>query len=245
MRPTEPQRTQIAGWERVESALASGQPLQLLLVHRDDDSQRTTALIAAAQARGATVWRGSTGDLTRMSRSDDPEPVIAMLGPSPEVDLDGLLQRGGAVWLLHRAAYPSNVGFAIRTAEVSGAQGIVVDAGFNHDQRSRAAHVSMGAHRVLPILWETTSRVLELAPRYGHRLVALEDSGASAPWEIDLTGPVVFIAGNEKDGLAPELLARCDSTIALPMAGFVPSYNLHAAIVALAAERLRQLRSGT
>ena len=37
------------------------------------------------------------------------------------------------------------------------------------------------------------------------------------------------------------LIARCDALASIPMAGFVPSYNLHAAIAAVAAERLRQI----
>jgi len=238
----EPQRRQIAGHARIEAALHDDEEVQLVLVHRDDRSEETARLVAAAKTHGAEIWAGSSGDLMRMSRTDSAERVIAMLGPSPKIGLEGLLQRGGAIWMLDRATYPSNVGFAIRTAEVSGAQGLVVDCTFNHDQRSRAAHVSMGAHRVLPVLWERSAHVLELAARAGHRIIALEDCGSHPPWELDLTGPIVFVAGNERDGLDAALLARCDATTALPMAGFVPSYNLHAAIAALAAERLRQVR---
>lgn len=234
-------RRQIAGIEAVRAALTRGEPVQLLLVDRDDDTPEVATLIATAIALAVTVWRGSAGDLLRMSRGAAPDRAIAMLGPSPDADLDALLQRGGALWLLYRAAYPSNVGFVIRTAEVSGAQGVIVDADFNHDQRSRAAHVSMGAHRVMPVLWREGVDVIERATRHGYRVVGLEDSGRNAPWELDLRGPVLFVAGNEREGIPGDVLARCHATTALPMDGFVPSYNLHAAIAALAAERLRQL----
>lgn len=233
-------RRQIAGFDRIDAALAADEPVQLLLVRRDDDSPRVARLVASALERGVTLWRGSAADLMRMSRGAEPEAIIAMLGPTPSVSLEGLLERGGAVWLLHRAAYPSNVGFAIRTAEVAGAHGVIVDADFNHDQRSRVAHVSMGAHRVLPVLWERSEHVIERARAYGHRLIAVEDSGSQPPWQLDLTGPTLFIAGNERSGIPGDLLAQCHATTALPMAGFVPSYNLHAAIAAIAAERLRQ-----
>src|SRR6476659_1794632 len=115
----EPQRRQIAGHARIEAALNDDAEVQLVLIHRDDRSEETARLVAAATAHGAEIWAGSSGDLLRMSRTDTAERVIAMLGPTPRVDLDGLLQRGGAIWMLDRATYPSNVGFAIRTAEVS------------------------------------------------------------------------------------------------------------------------------
>jgi len=99
----------------------------------------------------------------------------------------------------------------------------------------------MGAHRMLPVLWESTRDAIDAARRSGHRIVALEDSGERAPWEVDLRGPILLVVGNERDGIGEDVLASCDATIALPMSGFVPSYNLHAAIAAIAVERLRQL----
>jgi 23S rRNA (guanosine2251-2'-O)-methyltransferase len=234
-------RTQLAGLQAIAEALAADQPVRVLLVDRDDRSPETLALIDRARARGADVWPGGAGDLRRMSRGSATERAIAMLGPEPRTDLEGLFARGGAVWLLHRASYPSNVGFAVRTAEVSGADGVVVDAAFNHDDRTRVAHVSMGADRLLPLLWHASVPTLELAARRSYRAIAIEDVGAHAPWQIDLTGPVVFVVGSERDGLDAALLARCDAVVRVPMAGFVPSYNLQAAISAVAAERLRQL----
>ena len=236
-------RWQLAGLQVISDALAVGQPVRVLLVERDDRAPETLELIERARSCGADVWLGGPGDLRRMSRDGSVERAIAMLGAEPRADLEGLFARGGAVWLLHRASYPSNVGFAVRTAEVSGADGVVVDAAFNHDDRTRVAHVSMGADRLLPVLWHATATALEVAARRGYRTIAIEDVGAQAPWEVDLTGPVVFVVGSERDGLGADLLARCDAVVRVPMAGFVPSYNLQAAISAVAAERLRQLAS--
>jgi 23S rRNA (guanosine2251-2'-O)-methyltransferase len=234
-------RRQLAGIDAIAAAIGAGEPLRVLLVQRGDPSVGITELVALAQSHGVHVWQGSAGDLRRMSRGPTPEHAIAMLGPAVEADLASLFTHGGAVWLLHRAAYPSNVGFAIRTAEVSGADGVVVDGTFNHDERSRISHVSMGADRLLPVLWESTERTLIAARASGHRVIAVEGGGTAAPWEHDLTGAVVLLVGNERDGIAPELLADCDAIATIPMTGFVPSYNLQAAISAVAAERLRQL----
>ncbi|MFI5306394.1 MAG: TrmH family RNA methyltransferase [Polyangiales bacterium] len=234
-------RKQIAGVEAIAAALERGDPVRVLLVDREDQSTATRALVDAARARGARVWLGGAGDLRRLTRGSSPAVALAMVGPDPRCDLPGLLARGGAVWLLHRARYASNVGFALRTAEVSGADGVVVDGNFNHEQRGRIGHVSMGADEILPLLFETTERTLELARRAGHRLIALEDTGDLPPWQVDLRGPVVLLVGNERLGIEPSVLARCDAVTALPMPGFVPSYNLQAALSAVALERLRQI----
>lgn len=231
----------------MRAAFEQGESVQLLLVHRDEQDPAVLELVARGEGRGAVVWRGSEGDLTRMSHSADAPRLLAMIGPPVATDLDGLCARGGATWLLHQAAYPSNVGFAVRTAEVSGAEGVIVDARFNHEDRSRVSHVSMGADRLLPLLWATTEQAFAAARAHGLRVIAIEapDERAGARsqmlWDVELSGDVLLVAGNERHGIAPELLAQCDAIANIPMAGFVPSYNLHAAIAAVATERLRQI----
>jgi tRNA G18 (ribose-2'-O)-methylase SpoU len=239
--PSEPTRTQLAGHAAIERALAERDDVRVLLVRADDDSARTLALVELAAMRGVKLWRGSQGDLRRMGRGADAEYALALLGASPEASLPELLSRGGISWLLHHVAYASNAGFAVRTAEVSGADGVIIDASFNHEQRARITHVSMGASRLLPIVYGSTAEVLDCAAERGLRCVAIEDVGARAPWEIDLRGPLVCLIGGERAGLDPLVLARCDSVLRIPMAGFVPSYNLQAAMAAVASERLRQL----
>jgi tRNA G18 (ribose-2'-O)-methylase SpoU len=56
-----------------------------------------------------------------------------------------------------------------------------------------------------------------------------------------LRGPLVCLIGNERSGIAREILDRCQAVVRIPMAGFVPSYNVQAAMAAIAVERLRQL----
>jgi tRNA G18 (ribose-2'-O)-methylase SpoU len=240
-------RKSIAGPERILAALEALEPVRLVLIGRDESDPALLAIASRAEAAGATLWRGGPGDLERMSHGAVAERILALVGPPLATDLDGVCARRGALWLLHRAAYPSNVGFAVRTAEVSGAEGVVVDARFNHDERSRVSHVSMGADRVMPVLWASTEQTLAAARAAGLRIVALEaieHPRARPLWEVDLTGGVLLLAGNERDGLDEALVARCDDLASIPMAGFVPSYNLHAAIAAVAAERLRQLACG-
>jgi tRNA G18 (ribose-2'-O)-methylase SpoU len=234
-------RAQLAGVGAIRAALAEGQPVRVLLVRADDSDPELEALCADAVAKGVQLWRGSAGDLRRMGRGPDASCAVALLGPPPLATLDELLQRGGICWLLHRAAYPSNVGFAVRTAEVSGADGVIVDADFNHEQRNRVDHVSMGASRLLPIVYASSDDTLALAARRGVRIVAIEDVGSVEPWQVDLRGPVVCVIGNEQTGIGAPVLAHSDYSVRIPMAGFVPSYNVQAAMAAIAVERLRQL----
>lgn len=234
-------RRQLAGIEPIRRALLERAEVRVLLIRADDAGPDLASLIALAMERGVELWRGSPGDMRRMGRGPDSDRAVALIGPPPSASLQELLERGGMTWLLHRASYPSNVGFAVRTAEVSGADGVIVDACFNHEQRGRVDHVSMGATRLLPVVYASTEETLAAAQARGIRCVALEDVGSQAPWEVDLRGPIVCVIGNEQIGIADPVLALCQHKIRIPMAGFVPSYNVQAAMTAIAVERLRQL----
>lgn len=224
----------------MRAALDAGAPLRLLLVHRDAPAP-LAALVARAREAGVDVRETSANDLQRMARAGAPScEVLGLLGPDPGAGPAAVLAAGGVAWLLAGVAYAGNAGYAIRTAEVSGADGIFLDAALDAEGRRRALRASMHAERFFPVHWMAADAVLDAALAAGRRLLAVEDVGRVAPWEVDLSGPVLIVLGGESAGLDPGLLARCDTVVRVPMAGFVPSYNVQAAMAAVAAERLRQ-----
>jgi tRNA G18 (ribose-2'-O)-methylase SpoU len=58
---------------------------------------------------------------------------------------------------------------------------------------------------------------------------------------VKLSGSVLFVVGGEAEGIPATTLERCDHVVRIPMAGFLRTYNLQAAVAILAAERMRQL----
>ena len=230
-------RRRLSGGAELARALDAGLPVRCVVVPEGPLPAELAALCDRAAAAGAEIVR--SGD-RRHARLAGNLEVAALIGPERDADLDTVMARGGAVWLIVGARYAGNVGTAIRTAEVSGADGVYIDNAFDHDQRREARRASMRADRFLPVAWERAGDVIGAARRAGKRIVGIEDSGTAAPWDVDLTPPLLFVAGGETDGVPRALLARCDVVTRIPMAGFVASYNLQAAVAILAAERLRQ-----
>jgi 23S rRNA (guanosine2251-2'-O)-methyltransferase len=235
------QRRRVLGASDVESALSQGPPVQCVILPRDGTDPAAIDLAARARADGITVELVGRRKFERLRGNHSDAEILALVGPPVRGRLDDVMSRGGAVWLLTGPAYPGNVGFAIRTAEVSGADGLYVDNDFDHAKRREARRASMRADRFLPIGWESANAVLDAARRAGKRVIGVEDVGSAAPWQVDLTGPLLLVVGAEAEGVPRGVLERCDHVVRIPMAGFIASYNLQAAVAALAAERLRQL----
>lgn len=230
----------MCGSAEIAAALERGEPLHRLLVARNARDPALRALCERAKAAGAAVDVTSERELWRLSPPGQPCEILAVVGPTAAVDLHTLMQRSGAVWLFSGVAYAGNVGFALRTLEVAGAAGAVVDAHFEKGKRRSALRIAMGAQRFFPVLWKNSDAALEAARAAERRIIGIEDSGRLAPWEADLSGAPLFVVGGEQQGIAASALAHCDLVLRLPMAGFIPSYNLQAAVAATAIEHLRQ-----
>jgi tRNA G18 (ribose-2'-O)-methylase SpoU len=232
---------QIAGPAAIDAALRAGALIELVLVRKDPEDPGVADVIQRSSAAGIRIRQVSASVLRRMSQVEPPAEILALTGRAPGASLEEVLLGPGAVWLLVGVAYPGNVGMAIRTAEVSGAHGVVVDADFDRNERKFALRVSVRADWYMPVFWKPAEHLLRRAAETGRRIIGIEDVGTSSPWQTDLTGRVLLMVGGEADGIPRPLLDRCDEVIRIPMAGFIPAYNLQAAVAAIATERLRQL----
>ncbi len=235
-----PRVRQLAGPVAIDAAFRAGEDVRLLLVQEDARHEEVAPLIARAQELGIAVRTATRNVVARLCSVRPAEEILALVGRDPDADLATSLACGGALWLLVGVAYPGNVGMVIRTAEVSGADAIAIDGAFDHEFKRAALRAAMRADKFMPVYWCAASEVLDGARATGHQVYALDESGERAPWQVDLTGPRIFVVGGENGGIPPEVLARCDASIRVPMAGFIPCYNLQAAVSAIATERLRQ-----
>jgi TrmH family RNA methyltransferase len=227
---------QIQGSDAILSALKNDHDIRLVLVDREKDTQD---LRRACETQYIPVEEGSTNDLWRMSATGNTD-ALALLGREPHGTLEEVFQRGGSVWLLDGVQYPTNLGFGIRTIEVSGADAVVLNISRTHQDRRTIRRSSMRADRFIPVVYSDTKSIINEAKKNNFRIIAAEDVGTVEPWDADLTGNVLFVVGAEREGVSQEVLEACDEIVVLPMDGFVPSYNLQVAISVLAVEALRQ-----
>ena len=233
---------QRCGVTEVSKALET-EEVTLILFRRGSSDPEATRLRDLAEERGIAIRESSKSDMWRMSRvneGESPPPILALVGRRPDASVDEVLSSGGLCWLLDGARYPVNIGFTIRTAEVSGAQAVFVDGSLNHAEKKAARRASMKAHRFMPVHWVDGKELVDMAKEAGFRVISLEDTGEIGPWEEDLTGNVILVIGGEHDGISDHVLKESDSVLRIPMSGFVPSYNLQAPMAVVATEALRQ-----
>jgi len=227
---------QITGAEAVCQALLSGQPIDRVLVDREKD---TTLIRDLCKQHNIPLEEGSTNDLWRMSSAGHVE-ALALIGRFQTESLDELMSRGGTIWFFDGVTYSTNLGFAIRTAEVSGADGVVLNVAKTHEERRTIRRASMRADRFIPVIYSNTKEIIAKAKQYNLPIIVAEDVGDRGPWDVDMTGDILLVVGAERDGVSQQTLDNADFVVKLPMNGFVPSYNLQVAVSVLAVEALKQ-----
>ena len=85
-----------------------------------------------------------------------------------------------------------------------------------------------------------TSQLIGTVKEHGYWVAGL-DAGSSTPiWQVDLTGPIALVLGNEQKGLHSLVKKRCDLLVSIPVRGDVTSYNVSVSAGIALYECLRQ-----
>jgi RNA methyltransferase, TrmH family len=135
---------------------------------------------------------------------------------------------GLALW---RVADPGNLGTLVRAADALGPALVALSPGCADPTGPKALRASAGAVFRVPLAGfeEGPGRRVALVPRGGVPLS-----------ELDLSEPLTFVLGAEREGLPQDVLAGCEASATIPQAGQAESLNVAVA----GAIALYELRRG-
>jgi RNA methyltransferase, TrmH family len=138
----------------------------------------------------------------------------------------------GLVVALAEVADPGNAGTVLRTADACGAAAVVFGAGSADPYGGKVVRASAGSLFHVDVV-----RGAPLAPlltglrRAGVTVLAADGGGEATLPEVTarLSGPVLWLFGNEARGVPAELAGLADARVRIPMRGRAESLNLAAA----------------
>jgi TrmH family RNA methyltransferase len=137
---------------------------------------------------------------------------------------------------------PGNLGTLLRSSAAAGAQAVFLTPGTVDAFAPKVLRAGMGAHFRLPLRRMNWAE-LEPALRPLRVLAADADPKTSVPcWELDLRGALALVIGGEAEGVGPEMRARSNALVRIPMPGQAESLNAAVAAGILLFEVVRQRR---
>ena len=146
--------------------------------------------------------------------------------------------------ILHDVRSLYNVGAFFRTADAVGLDRVCLSGITGRPPHREISKTALGAED--HVEWEACPDVvsyLDQLRSQEHEIVAIETCAHSVDlfdWRPGF--PVAVLFGNEVDGLPPDLLARCDTYVRLPMRGIKHSLNVATAGGVVLYELLRKYR---
>jgi 23S rRNA (guanosine2251-2'-O)-methyltransferase len=232
----------ICGVHAVFEVLSSGQPVERIHVSREAHSGKLRQILELARERDIPVRREERSVLDRLASGTVHQGIVAIAGSAAYGSFEALFTGATPlIVVLDGVEDPHNLGAVIRTAEASGASGVVVPERHSASLTATVVKASAGASAHLPVVRVTNlvSAINEMKAR-GLWIVGLDPS-AKQPWtEFDFKGPVAMVLGGEHKGLRRLVRENCDVLVRLPMLGKVESLNISVAAGVVLYEAVRQ-----
>ena len=240
----------IEGRNPILEAFRSGQTVDKLFV-LDGCMDGPVRTILREAKKGDTLISYVTKErLDQLSGGANHQGVVAQLAAYGYVEVEDILKRARDkgedpfLILLDEIEDPHNLGAILRTANLAGAHGLIIPKRRSVGLTGTVAKTSAGAVSYTPVARVTNlARTMEDLKKEGLWFVCADMDGTSM-YDLNLTGPLGLVIGNEGSGVSRLVKETCDMVASIPMRGDIDSLNASVAAGILMYEAVRQKMAG-
>ena len=237
---------QIEGRNAVLEAFRSGKCVDKLFILDGCQDGPVRTIAREARKTDTIINYVSKERLDQLSETRAHQGVIAQVAAYEYSTVEEILARAEEkgeppfLILLDNVEDPHNLGAIIRTANLAGAHGVIIPKRRAVGLTSTVAKTSAGAINYTPVAKVTNlTKTIEELKEKGIWFVCA-DMGGETMYDLDLTGPMGLVIGNEGEGVSRLVREACDFTASIPMKGDIDSLNASVAAGVLAYEIVRQ-----
>ena len=236
----------IEGRNAVLEAFRSGKTIDKLFVLDGCQDGVINTIKREARRQDTIVNYVTKERLDQMSETGRHQGVIASAAAYSYAAVEDMLaaarEKGEApfLFLLDNIEDPHNLGAIIRTANLAGAHGVIIPKRRAAGLTATVAKASAGALNYTPVAKVTNlANTIEELKKEGLWFVCA-DMGGETMYDLNLTGPIGLVIGNEGEGVGRLVKETCDYVASIPMHGDIDSLNASVAAGVLAYEIVRQ-----
>jgi len=238
----------IYGINAVAEALkARGRSFEWVGVLKERHDLRLQRLVEECRRNGVAVRFLGRPELDGMAGNNAHQGVVAITSGKRYNHLDDVVaaKRGqySLVVVLDGIEDPHNLGAILRTADASGADGVVIPERRAAGVTATVTKASAGASEHLPIAKVTNiARTLVELKDKNLWIVGLDERGTQSYDALDYNMDCAIVLGSEGKGVHDLVAKKCDFLVSIPMLGKVPSLNVSVAAGVMLYEIVRQRR---
>lgn len=217
----------------LETLRAGRRRIHCLWLQEGVDRRPLQPILAAAEATGVVVKTAVKQKLTQLAQDGSHQGVVLQTDPYPYSTLDAMLALAAGrgekpfLLLLDLLHGPQNIGSLLRTAEICGVHGVVIQDRRAPEITPSVVQYAAGATEHLHIAQETNLvQTIKTLQENDVWIVGMDlTDDAATLGEIDLDMSIGVVVGHEGDGLRRLVRKSCDVILKLPQKGHVDSLN--------------------
>lgn len=240
------QETMIEGRNPVLEAFRANKTIDKLFVLDGCMDGPVRTILREAKKQDTIIQYVAKERLDQLSETGRHQGVIAQAAAWEYVSVDEILESARKkgedpfLFLLDNVEDPHNLGAIIRTANLAGAHGVVIPKRRAAGLTATVARASAGALAYTPVAKVTNlNKTIEVLKTEGMWFVCADMDG-TLMYDLNLTGPIGIVIGNEGNGVSDHVKRNCDFVASIPMNGNIDSLNASVAAGVLAYEVVRQ-----
>lgn len=240
------EESKVEGRNAVLEAFRSGKTIDKLFVLDGCQDGPVKSITREARKKDTIINYVSKERLDQLSETGKHQGVIAVCAAYEYATVEDILKKAEEkqehpfIIILDGIEDPHNLGAIIRTANQAGAHGVIIAKHRAVGLTPTVARTSAGAINYTPVAKVTNiSNTIEELKERGLWFVCA-DMGGTTMYDLNLTGPIGLVIGNEGDGVSPLVKKHCDMVASIPMKGDIDSLNASVATGVLAYEIVRQ-----
>ncbi|MEG9298765.1 23S rRNA (guanosine(2251)-2'-O)-methyltransferase RlmB [Mangrovibacillus sp. Mu-81] len=238
----------IGGRNPVIEALKSGREINKIWIAEGSQKGSIQQILGLAKESKVMVQYVPKKKIEQMV-AENHQGVVASVAAYTYAEIDDIFDKAAQkgedpfVLILDELEDPHNLGSIMRTADATGAHGIIIPKRRAVGLTSTVAKASTGAIEHIPVARVTNlSRAVDELKERGVWVAGTDASGRQDYRQLDGTLPIGLIIGSEGKGMSRILREKCDFLVQLPMAGHVTSLNASVAASVLMYEVYRNRR---
>ncbi|WP_010137093.1 23S rRNA (guanosine(2251)-2'-O)-methyltransferase RlmB [Ochrovirga pacifica] len=243
----EKQTSKIFGIRAIIEAIHAGSSIDKVFLQKDVSGTLINELKQLIKNNNITSSIVPVEKLDRMSRNNNHQGAAALIAPISFYDLDSLITKTlekketPLFILLDQISDVRNFGAIIRTAECTGAHGVIIPKSGNAPVNGETVKTSAGAAFNVPICKvDHIKDAIFMLQAADIQIVCATEKTEDTIYDVDLKQPTALVMGSEDRGINPSILKLANAKAKLPLLGRIGSLNVSVACGAFLYEAVRQ-----
>src|SRR5258706_101234 len=222
----------IAGRNPVIEALKAGTIIEKIVILAGVKGEAIEKIKAMAKRDRVPCVEVGKQKFRELVSDTTTQGVVAVVGTKEYAEVDDILKVAANrneppfVLLLDEIEDPQNLGALIRTAECAGIHGVIIPKHHSAEVNTTVAKTSAGASEHLPVakVVNVANTIDELKQK-GVWVVGTDSDAPKMYTEVDYSGPLAIVIGNEGRGIRHLVKEKCDFLVKIPVYGEMEYLN--------------------